>query len=487
MGEEAESKSSPFADWSRERLEEQTLKSLKHIKQLRRQYAELHETAESLQQQLDSQISLTEDLQDENEHLKSSSNAFGIGALGKTLGSIIGIRSQDLTLSVNREPITIAPTATDDDSPQAVLLKNTLQATESQAQEARHNESVIREFASSLQTKYESREVAMNALQQRYDEARSESDQLRSDLTDSKESIASLNDRIQTLESELAAARSTASHLVTLEHKAQTFEKIQKENAELNARIAALKQETMQLQIAQQETERQNCQLKDSLERFIESDKAKETEIDGLTRSVSDLADQNYSLEAQFTGIKGLVSLKESEIARLTKSLSVLEERLDKGKGSAAHEAKSAQVSKMLERSNALYAEAAERAANFENRVKHLEVQLHAAVTPGKPALQIRTAHKTFVLCENGRFFEGKSEGVLEVVCVEKEGVEKGVQVDSEGAEYLKGLVVQFFRASGKARLAVLPVVLGFLGLDAREVEEITIREKGGGVFGMFG
>ena len=107
---------SPFSEWPREKLEEQVIKGLKHIKALRKQNTELLEAAHELETRLANQMQMASELAEENDRLqsKSKTSGFTIGNIGKTITSMITGSHGSLILDSNTSSISIDPIRMDE-------------------------------------------------------------------------------------------------------------------------------------------------------------------------------------------------------------------------------------------------------------------------------------------------------------------------------------------------------------------------------------
>jgi DNA repair exonuclease SbcCD ATPase subunit len=188
----------------------------------------------------------------------------------------------------------------------------------------------------------------------------------------------------------------------------------------------------------------------------------------------------------QLGSLKELNVHQDSEIQAMRRDIQNLEDRLEKGKSSLAVEAKMAQVQKMITKSNEMYAAMQERARTADARVKELEVQVYQLTAMGPPTAHFLSPIGEFVLCANGRYLKGHPpEKVQTFVCNEQKRIDhKQIQAEPGGGDererdqYLKQLVLQYFRADDKARRQMTTVILGVLGLDEVESRAILSGER---------
>jgi DNA repair exonuclease SbcCD ATPase subunit len=397
----------------------------------------------------------------------------------------------------------VPPLERTDDSPQILSLKAVIDKLELQLRNAAANEAAMREFVSSLQQKLEGKEIQLSSLQRNLDSLSLENSDLNLSLvsTGSKiqhlhSTIDSLKSTLETTESELSALRSISAQLPELQSANATLQSIAAGNNELTEQCERLKSEIVESRIARQECDRQVEQLRDSLKKAMRIHKDKDDEIHTLKQTILDLRDEVSQMAQQFDGVREMVSARDREILTLRQEIAARDDRLERGKGSAAVELRMAQVQRMLEKSNALYAEMHEKATKADSRVHELEIRLHEAKANGAPFCKMLTSLGEFVLCENGRYFRGASRAdVPRFVCTEaKSMAEKEVQVDVgvEGGKlaqnpYLRNLIVQYFRMEGRGRKQMVPVILGVLQVEEAEAQSIIAGENGRSRFPFFG
>jgi DNA repair exonuclease SbcCD ATPase subunit len=222
--------------------------------------------------------------------------------------------------------------------------------------------------------------------------------------------------------------------------------------------------------------------------------KEKDDEISTNRQTILELKEEIGQNEKQFEGLRAILEMRDSEIGHLKKELAVQNDRIEHGRGSAALEARASQAQKMVEKSNALYAELHEQAAKNAARAKELEIQLHEAKATGRPVCKVSSPIGDFVLCENGRYMRGQLRAeVPRFVCVERPAVdEKAVQAEIEAQKvdtdlYLRGLVLQYLKLDEKAKSQMIPVLLGVLGVgeaEARDIREATAARPRFSLFG---
>jgi hypothetical protein len=205
------------------------------------------------------------------------------------------------------------------------------------------------------------------------------------------------------------------------------------------------------------------------------------------------VTDSSKQKDEQIQGMDEILGLKEQEIATLKKEIVALDNRLQTGKGSSDIETKLAQAQRMLEKSNRLYVEMQAKAAQSESRVRELEVQIHQLTTTAEPSFQIELPMGSIMLCANGRYYRGRTNGkVQQFVCAEKmRTTETYVQTElfaePEKDEYLKQLLLQFFRGDDRLRAQMAPIILGFLGVSDTEVRAIVSGDRARARFTLFG
>ena len=474
---------SPFSEWPREKLEEQVIKGLKHIKALRKQNTELLEAAHELETRLANQMQMASELAEENDRLqsKSKTSGFTIGNIGKTITSMITGSHGSLILDSNTSSISIDPIRMDE-SPEVISLRSRLKNIQDEIDESRRNETTVREFAESLQKRIEQREAVFAKISSDNDIQKKENHRLQQHLNETLTKVEGLDATIERLEKELLEAQSLTAHGPELAVMSTNLQNLAAKHSELVEQHELLKSETIEARVAREETERRNEQLKESLKKATRANKDKDDEIQALKQRLVDACDERGQIGQQFDGVRELVALREREIADLKAQLKELSERLDSGRGSVAVEAKVAQMQRMLERSNELYADMQERAAKDSARVRELEAQLHSAKSLGRPICSVETPSGEYVICENGRWFREHSsaKNVPKIApgcaCRDQETqTEK-----SPNDEYVKALVVKYFLAEGKARHQMVPVILDVLGVNSGERHAIMNRPRGG-------
>ena len=476
-----EEKANPFSEWPREKLEEQVIKGLKHIKALRKQNTDLMEAAQKLENRLNEQIQITGELADENERLQNShkQTGFAIGNIGKTLTSMIKGSHHDLILEQDKETITIEAVKCDE-SPEVISLRAFVKQAQMQASESQQNEKTIREFAESLQKKMEQREVVLTEATSKCEAQRRENGKLQLELEEARRTGAELKAKIERLEAALAEAQSLAAPAFELASANTNLEKLAAKHSELVEQHELLKNETIEARVAREETERKNEQLKESLKKAVRANKDKDDEIHALKQRLIDVKDERGEIGQQFDGLRELVSVREREISEMKAQITELTDRLNTGRGSVAVEAKVSQMQRMIEKSNELYADMQERAAKDAARVRELEVQLHSAKSPGNPLFNVETSSGEFVLCENGRWFRGHSSAAsLTLNTGSHSDKDTQTETTTNNNEYLKTLIVKFFRANSKAQRELMPVILDVLGVSAAEKHSLVYKPRG--------
>jgi chromosome segregation ATPase len=489
---DTQAKANALSGLPREKLEEQALSMAKIIRTFRAENAEFRAAIVDLENRLNAQIEITADLEAANQRLQNSakSSPFGIPSF-KDLASMIAGKSPTLALFPGLHVFSVPPVDEPEHSPEIAALKNQLQKVEGDRQDALRNEAAIREFAAVLEQKLENKEAALESMQDALDSADADKRELHSEIGKSKQTIDELKITVCKFEADIASKTAVLNEAI--QEKTAHLQDLSVRYAQLIEQHEILKNEKETLGISKDESNGQIESLRESLQKSMDVAKRQQLQIQKFEQEMSSMAEISRQRDSHIEGLTGVLALKESELTTLRRELSALEDRVQKGKGSAAAEARITQMQHMIEKSNALYAEMQTRAARSEARVKELERQVHQLTTPGEPTCHVRVPIGTFVLCANGRYFPGPSNGrIPQFSCSERIRTdEKNIQVDLTGEaekdEYLKQLVLQYFRGDDGVRHQLTPIILGVLGLNEVEARAITSGDRAKNRFTFFG
>lgn len=480
-----ETKKSPFSSLPREKLEEQLIKNLKHIKLLRKENQELAVTAKDLEDKFNEQLQMNDDLQLRLQEQQQRPN-ISLGNIGKTLTSIIGQKKSELQFCGPVESITFESTLIgNDESPEVHLLKVELNNTKNNLEIAQQNEASIREFATSLQQRFEESQNNIEHANKVNKTLYAENNELKEQLAAISNASVDLNTKIEILKQQLKSKENEVMmmniKMPDLQTTTSDLKQLMQKYNDVAEQYETLKADTVQLRISSQESERQTEQLRDALKKSMRSDKQKEEEIISLKSQVRDAEDSKNEVQQQYDGIKELLSVKDQEIKNLQNQIRDLQNKLETGKGSIEMENKVKRMQKMVEKSNKLYAEMQEKAMKSDERVRQLEILIHKQHTCGDPIFSVMTPKGNYIICTNGTCYEGIGNGTISSFkCIDSIQLsDKNVQTDKivndeeNKNEYFEQLVVQYFRADKKTKSQLIPVILKFVNVPEEEIQEI--------------
>ncbi|KAH0787462.1 NAC domain containing protein [Histomonas meleagridis] len=468
-----EQKPNIFAQFTREKLEEQIIKVIKQVKFLKNQNSEL-------ENQLSEQIKINKALEAEAQKSKSS---FGLGNFGKKITQMFEQKTIELTFFSNPDLISITPDETDDESPELHILKIENQSLKNTLHELQQSEAALRDTLANFQSKAEIRESEYEKLQLSYDQILTQNRALTESNTVSEQKLSALNHTIEKLQSELEKTQK-------LESVNSDLQQLITKHGEVLEQYETLKSETIQHRVKAQEYDRQIEQLRESLKKSMHLSQSKDETILILKQKNSDIESELKELQQQNEGQNKLILHKEDEIKELNSKINEIQNRLESGKGSIENEKKVIKMQQMIEKSNMLYVEMQEKAKRFEERSKQLELQIHKMKTRGEPELMfLVNDEKSFVLCNDGKYFEGVCNDVPKYLCclnVEKKDIETQFNnveenVGNENLEYVKCLFLQFLKADEHTKKLLIPVILSALKCSDPEIKlvmEISSTRK---------
>ncbi|OHS97657.1 NAC domain containing protein [Tritrichomonas foetus] len=477
---------------------------MKYIRALRKQNTDLLTALKQTEQKLLYQEHHNDELQEEIQKLQNqqtpsqkgaalpslgnlAGNLGNLGNFSKKITAIFDQKNTSFSICSEIEQISIEPDQIsienhdEQETPQILSLKSQISTLNNQINQlkqslsnSQQSELTIREFASTLQTKLENKEMLAEDLST----CKNKLNESLQNIEKSEQEIERLKEKIEFLQKELEKANNYTNEIKTqnssLQMASSDLQQLMNKYSELAEQHENMKEETIKNRIQQQEFERQIENLKESLKKSIRTEQEKDEQIRQLTQQSKELDSEKYGISQQVDALQKMIKFKENEINELKEESQKVIDRLNAGKGSIETEAKIQKMQRLVEKSNTLYAEMQQKAANYENRVHELEKQIFKEKTKGKPIIQIKTPKGSFVLCEGGTYSKCELKNKT-VTCYEifdrskrmnKESMtDITTKNDEEKFEYLKKLVFQYFNSDSKIKNQLMPVILGLLDL----------------------
>ncbi|KAK8866249.1 hypothetical protein M9Y10_009208 [Tritrichomonas musculus] len=532
--DENESKNNPFSKFNREELEDQALKSLKYIKNLRKQNTEILEVLKQTEEKLLVQIQENDELKAENQKLqaKSSSDSgissltsspssplaaatLSLGNIGRKFTAILNQKPDiNLTLNLQIDEFSINADLANNESngeelPQVTLLKSQIAQLKQSLSKSHQNELSIREFASTLQTKLENKEYQEEELNSCRDQLK-ESQNRFDEVCIKNENLLQ---KVELLESELNQVKKNSSEIQSqfssLQQSSSDLNQLMEKYSTLIEQHETLKSDTIQQRIKIQESQRQIEQLKESLKKSMRMDQEKDEQIRQFSQQIKENENEKTDLKHQIEGLTKLISIRENEIRSSQQEKESIIERLNSGKGTIETEAKIQKMQRLIEKSNSLYAEMQMKASQYEERVHELEKQIHndKIKARGLPIMQVITPNGNFILYDGGTYGKFDSKQISDINDIQTfdfnsrpnvanqenslNRVDIGVLTSTsaneieEKYEYLKKLVIQYFRSDQKIKTQLTPVILNLLNISQFEIKKI-MSGNNNGIFSFF-
>ena len=456
-----------FLNLSREKLEEQLIKNLKHIKFLKKQNQEILEENNLFQNQINE---LKEELNENNN------SSFGLSNIGKTFSSIFEQKKNSF-LIFKSNSILIEPIY--DNNEQIKPLKLEIE-----------NLKLKLNLNLKNQEKFETYELKINEFTNTINDLINKNEELKSNLDISKFENQNLKLNISKLENDLKISQNQINKYELqipdlLSSKTEYFDLNSKYNITLE-QLEKLKIETIDLRVKTQDSERQIEQLRDSLKKSMKNDKEKDDKLFQLNSIIKDINLEKIELQQQIEGLKEHISIKDNDINDLNLLIKQLQKRLDLGCASEEMEQKLKKMNKMLEKSNLLYVEMKDKALNFESRVKDLEIQLHNAKSPGIPLIKIQTPFTNFILYDNGIYNEKNDISNIKTIIInDQRKLDQFTQTIKEENSltdsnlYIINLMKQFFIVNDQSKKDLSIVLMRALKFSEQDINDILNKKKG--------
>lgn len=527
--QEKETRNNPFSKFTREELEDQALKSIKHIKSLRKQNTDLFNSLKQAEEKLAFQIQDNANLESENQKLQEKINSYSdsnvqntpssplhaatlsLGNIGRKFTAILNQKTEStLSLQAQVNEISIDPVITnDEDSPQVVILKSQISQLKQSLLKTQQSEITIREYASTLQTKLENKEYQDEELNTCKDQLKESQNLLDEKITENN----NLSIKVESLLKELNQVRKNSneiqSQFTSLQQSSNDLNQLMKKYSDLIEQHEILKSDTIQQRVQLQESERQVEQLKDSLKKQLRSEQEKEEQIRQFSQQIKENENEKNDLQHQIEGLNKLVSIRDIEIKSSKQEKELIIERLNSGKGTMETEAKIQKMQRLIEKSNSLYAEMQMKASKYEQRVHELEKQIHndKIKNRGTQIMQILTPKGNFILSDNGTYikFDVTENTILNNILTfdfnslkngnnqknSQNRIDIGILTHTsdneieEKYEYLKKLIIQYFRSDQKIKTQLAPVILNLLNISQFEIKKI-MSGNNSGIFSFF-
>lgn len=534
MSEEQENevKNNPFSKFAREELEDQALKSIKYIKSLRKQNTDLLNALKQTEEKLINQTQKNESLEEENQKLQEKLNSnsdsglmstpssplaaatLSLGNIGRKFTQILN-QKPDSTLSLNFNvfDISIIPEKTNDsdeeDSPQITFLKSQVTQLKQSLSKSQQSEITVREYASTLQTKLENKEYQIEQLDLCKDQLKKSQNDLEEKILENQK----LSQQVESLQKELHQAQKNSneiqSQFTSLQQSSDDLNQLMEKYSELVEKYETLKSDTIQQRFQLQETERQAEQFKESLKKSMKIEQEKDELIRQFSQQIKEKENEKIDLQHQIEGLNKLVSIRENEIKSSEQEKESIIERLNSGKGTMETEVKIQKMQRMIEKSNSLYAEMQMKASKYEQRVHELEKQIHNDKNKnrGSQIMQILTPKGNFILSDNGTYIKLNVNDNLNSnnILTYDFNLPKNVNIHENSSDridigvlthtsdneieekyqYLRKLVIQYFRSEQKIKKELTPVILNLLNISQFEIKKI-MSGNNNGIFSFF-
>lgn len=496
-----------FAKLSREELENETYKMIKHLKFLKKKNSEMLDALKQTEDKLMVQIQKNEELQNENETLQSqieskasqsSDSILQLGSLsleniGKRFTSILNQKLDNrFSFETNLDEISIEPQEYSEENPEISLLKAQINQLKQSLLKSQQSEQAIREFSATLQTKIENQEYKfeeMNKLKSELEMSQQQNKQFTEECEELRKIVKSLEEELKKTKQ---AASEMKAQFSTLQLASTDLQELTLKHSELKEQNEKFKSDTIQAQVKQQELERQIEQMTASLKKSIRTDQEKDEQIFGLQQQIKEMGNEKSDLELQINGYKKLIDGHESEIQSLRKEKVELETRLNSSPGTQATEARVEKMQRLIEKSNALYADMQLKAAKSEERVRQLEIQIHNEKKRGSPLMKLLTPIGNYLLYDGGTFTQLNSLDInhLQIQTFDfnsynSNSLDNSNRTDietetdnsdnnlNEKYEYLQSVVLRYFRSDQKVQNELMPVILSLLNLSDFEMRKL--------------
>jgi len=467
---------------SREKLEEQMIKNLKHIKLLRKQNQEYLDEVKRLE---DTILLLNQENEKlNNGYISQNASPLSLKGLGKTLSSMFDQKKCEFSFIYSE--FSIEPEIFDE-TPQYRVLKTESVVLQEKLTQSLKQEHLFKDFSEKLQKDLENRTIKLSELQESNQKSLNEIHQIKDELIQANIKCKALKTANDKLEEENKQKSANITNLSKqLAEITDTLRQLQMLNTNHNVALEQfekMKAETIEMRIKVQDSDRQIEQLRESLKKSMRSDKEKDETIHILKSKLKDLDEDKNSVQNQVFGIQELLKNKDKEIAGLKQQIIELNERIVNGVPSQEAEIKTQKMSKMLEKSNSLYSEVREKATLYENRVKELEILLHNSKKIGKPRFKIILPDQSYVLFDNGLYSDGQAYQNIETYTIGYHKKNASTQMNSsnssESDKYVTNLMKQYFVSSDKIRVEMSPVIMRALGFSNEEINSIASPKKG--------
>ena len=496
MADQAPSQN-PYEKLSREELEEHSKRNIRYIKTLRNQNSELIDRIKEAESRLEEQQKINSELQAEIEKLQESQkfSQISFGNISKKVTQVLEkIPFQQHGGSVELkfakfEDVSIEPIENSDEneSPKVISLQAQVSQLKQSLQTAQNNEKAIKEFAASLQTKLESKEIKIEEL----NDLKLQLNDSNRFLEESNNENESLKQKIARLQNELSNEQSKRNEiqqkLPGLQHASQDLQQLMTKYSDLVEQFESMKHETIKQRVKQEELERQNDQLKESLKNSIREEQEKDEQMRQSIQKNKEIESEKIDIQRQIDGLKKLVEVKDNEIESIKKENLLIQERLNSGKSSLETETRIQKMQRMVEKSNTLYVEMQQRANKSEERVRELEKQIYTQKKKGEPLFQVSTPNGLFLLYDSGSYMKINDGQIIKNIkhyhlnaqdnqvkidiSVTADLINDPYQEDESKYEYLQNLLRQFFKSNQKIKNELTPIILNLIGLNENEVK----------------
>lgn len=423
-----------LSQFSREQLEETIVKNARIIKRLVKEKEELNAIIEE-----NNKKNSNNTVNKSSDEINTRKTVDYLGNFGKTITSMISHKKSELTIENNQNIVNIDPQLVSDDNIEDSPI---VKAIKMENVSCKNKLMELTEKISTLQMQIDLQNVKMEAKQ-------SENSNLENQIKVLRNENAQYSDQIHMLRNKLdSVIQSNISE--TNEYKAT-----EQVNCDLKDENMKLRQENIQFRVDLEEEQRQVDHLRLMLTKSMDNEQDMSDKIRSLTFQLSEY-------ESQVELLNNFISKKKNKIKEIKAENSELKAKLSKTSDNAELEVKIKKMSKMVEKSNLLYAEMCEKHDKMEKKAQDLENQLKSKGKDGKPIIRFCGPKSSYTLFDNGNFLENiPVENVQSIRYGDYDSNDIETQTKSETSsnEYIQQLTKRYLLSNEKSRKDIEPIL----------------------------